>query len=71
MIILWVYLAGLTVCFLGGIVTAFYEKHKFKEDRVSASAWSSIVLYSAWWPFVMLLNLMCLPFSIIDKRRSL
>jgi uncharacterized protein YceK len=70
MIFLWGYLAGLTVCLLGGTVTAFIEKRRFNEDRVSATAWGSIVLYSVWWPFTLLLNLICLPFSIIDKRRG-
>jgi uncharacterized protein YceK len=70
MIFLWIYLAGLTVCIIGGTVTALYEKRKFGEDKVSATAWGSIVLYSFWWPFIMLLNLICLPFDILEKRRG-
>lgn len=61
MIFLWVYLAGLTICLLGGMVTALYEKRKFGEGKVSATAWASIVLYSFWWPFLALLNLIAWP----------
>lgn len=70
MIFLWVYLTGLTVCLIGGTVTAFVEKRRFNEDKVSATAWGSIILYSLWWPFVFFLNLICLPFSLIDKVRG-
>ncbi|WMI33796.1 membrane protein [Streptomyces phage Patelgo] len=67
MTFLWIYLGGLTVCILGGIVTALVEKRKFGERKVSATAWASIVLYSLWWPFIMLLNLICWPIEKFSK----
>ncbi|AXH68870.1 hypothetical protein SEA_SPARKLEGODDESS_191 [Streptomyces phage SparkleGoddess] len=70
MIFLWVYLAGLTFCLLGGTVTAFVEKRRFKEDKVSATAWASIALYSIWWPFIVVLNIICLPFEFFDRRNG-
>lgn len=70
MIFLWVYLAGLTICLLGGMVTALYEKRKFGQDKVSATAWGSIILYSIWWPFLAFIYIICLPFDIIDRRKE-
>ncbi|QQV92531.1 membrane protein [Streptomyces phage MeganTheeKilla] len=70
MIFLWIYLIGLTICLLGGTVTALYEKRKFDEDNVSKSAWGSIILYAVWWPLLVFLYIICLPFEIIDNRKG-
>lgn len=70
MIFLWIYLSGLTICLIGGMVTALYEKRKFDEDKVSATAWGSIILYSIWWPFLVALYIIFLPIEILDKRRG-
>lgn len=69
MIFLWIYLAGLTVCLLGGTVTAFVEKRRFQEDKISATAWGSIILLSLWWPVILGMNILFAPFSWFEKTK--
>ncbi|XAO35356.1 hypothetical protein SEA_FRANCOB_192 [Streptomyces phage Francob] len=69
MIFLWVYLTGLTVCLLGGTVTAFVEKRRFHEDKVSTAAVGSIILLSLWWPIILGLNILFAPLAWFDKDK--
>ena len=69
MIFLWIYLTGLTVCLLGGTVTAFAEKRRFHEDKVSATAWGSIILLSLWWPIILGMNILFAPLALFDKSK--
>lgn len=70
MFVLWVYLTGFAICMIAGTITAFVEKRRFNEDKISSTAWGSVILYSAWWPFIMFLNFICIPFDIIDKLKN-